>query len=78
MGRGGIVNEDAMAEALDKLDIYHGTDVLEIEPMVQGHPYLSVQAKERLVITPHTGWASQEARKKLVEMVADNIKSANF
>ncbi|PKH03770.1 hydroxyacid dehydrogenase [Psychromonas sp. MB-3u-54] len=78
MGRGGIINEDAMAEALDQLDIYHGTDVLEIEPMIKGHPYLSVQAKERLVITPHTGWASQEARKKLVGMVADNIKSANF
>ncbi|MFT6927553.1 MAG: lactate dehydrogenase-like 2-hydroxyacid dehydrogenase [Psychromonas sp.] len=78
MGRGGIINEAAMAEAVDQLGIYHGTDVLEVEPMIADHPYLSVQAKERLVITPHTAWASQEARKKLVQMVADNIESANL
>ncbi|HEY7865359.1 MAG TPA: D-2-hydroxyacid dehydrogenase [Psychromonas sp.] len=78
MGRGGIVNEQEMADAIDQLGIYHGTDVLEVEPMVQDHPYFSVQAKDRLLITPHTGWASKEARKKLVEMVADNIESANL
>jgi lactate dehydrogenase-like 2-hydroxyacid dehydrogenase len=30
------------------------------------------------VMTPHTAWASQEARTKLVNMIVDNIKSANF
>ena len=78
LGRGGIINEQSMAEALDQLDIYHGTDVLEVEPMQQNHPYFSVKAKDRLVITPHTGWASVEARKTLLEMIVKNIASANL
>jgi lactate dehydrogenase-like 2-hydroxyacid dehydrogenase len=78
LGRGGIVNEQAMAEAIDQLDIYHGTDVLEVEPMLQEHPYFSVREKHRLLITPHTAWASKEARTKLIEMVVNNIESANL
>ena len=75
LGRGGIINEQDMAEALDKMDIYHGTDVLEVEPMQTDHPYFSVQAQFRLMITPHTAWASSEARKTLVRGVVKNIES---
>jgi lactate dehydrogenase-like 2-hydroxyacid dehydrogenase len=78
LGRGGIVNETAMAKAIDQYDIYHGTDVLAVEPMLKDHPYFDVQDKSRLVITPHTAWASKEARSTLIKMVADNIQSTIF
>ncbi|WP_354623756.1 D-2-hydroxyacid dehydrogenase [Psychromonas sp. MME2] len=75
LGRGGIIDEYAMAKAIDNAGLYHGTDVLAEEPMVEGHPYLSVQAKARLVITPHIAWASREAKETLIKAVANNIKS---
>lgn len=74
LGRGGIIDEQAMAEALDSLDIYHGTDVLAVEPMLTEHPYLKVKLSQRLLLTPHTAWASVEARTLLINKVIDNIK----
>ena len=75
LGRGGIIDEDAMAEVLDTRDIYHGSDVLAIEPMVKDHPYFDVKEQYRLVLTPHTAWASSEARTSLVSKIVDNIKN---
>ncbi|WP_372883076.1 D-2-hydroxyacid dehydrogenase [Psychromonas sp.] len=75
LGRGGIIDEQAMAKALDNRDIYHGTDVLAVEPMQKDHPYFSVQAQFRLVITPHTAWASREARETLIKAIVKNIES---
>ncbi|MEG3754761.1 D-2-hydroxyacid dehydrogenase [Psychromonas arctica] len=75
LGRGGIIDESAMATALDTQDIYHGTDVLAVEPMQENHPYLSVKSEHRLVVTPHTAWASVEARVSLIEKVANNIRT---
>lgn len=74
LGRGGIIDENAMALALDEQDIYHATDVLAIEPMLSNHPYLSLKEKQRLVVTPHIAWASVEARKTLLKQVAENIQ----
>ncbi len=73
LGRGGIIDEVAMAEALETRDIYHATDVLAVEPMAENHPYLSLRASHRLVVTPHTAWASVEARECLLGKVVDNI-----
>lgn len=75
LGRGGIIDEEAMAKAIDQLGIYHGTDVLAVEPMQQDHPYFSVQAQAHLVITPHTAWASSQARETLIKMIVKNITS---
>ncbi len=74
LGRGGIINEVAMAKALDSRDIYHGSDVLASEPMLKDHPYFDIVEKQRLVLTPHTAWASREARKTLVAMIVENIQ----
>jgi len=75
LGRGGIIDEQAMAKALDLYDIYHGTDVLATEPMLENHPYFAVQAQSRLMITPHTAWASSQAREILVNKIVENIQS---
>ena len=75
LGRGGIVNEEAVARIVDEKNIYFGLDVLTAEPMRKNHPFLSVNKKENLYITPHIAWASVEARDKLIALVIENIKS---
>ena len=68
MARGGIVHETALLQALQ-----HGviaaaaSDVLTVEPPSAGHVLL--QACPNLLVTPHVGWASREARQRLVGQV---------
>jgi len=76
LGRGGIVDEEAVAEVIDNREIYIGLDVLAKEPMTNPHVLMSVKHKERLYITPHIAWTSVEAREKLIGMVVGNIKSS--
>lgn len=73
-GRGGIIDEEKIAQIIDEREIYFVTDVLEKEPIRADHPLLKVKNKDRLMITPHIAWASVEARKKLIELSAKNIE----
>ncbi len=77
LGRGGIVDEEAVAKIIDEKDISFGLDVLTKEPMQQNHSLLSVKNKERLYVSPHIAWTSIEARDKLIASVIENIKSLN-
>ena len=77
LGRGGIINEDAIARIIDEKNISFGLDVLTKEPMVQNHPLLSVKNRDNLYITPHIAWTSVEARDTLIASVVENIKSLN-
>ena len=78
LGRGGIINEDAVARIIDEKDIYFGLDVLIKEPMVQNHPLLSIKNADKLYITPHIAWASVEARDKLIASIVENIKETSI
>ena len=74
MGRGGIVDEAALAKAVDEGVIAGaGLDVFVTEPIPEDHPYLRMQHPERMSLAPHVAWASVEARTRLVSMIADNI-----
>ena len=73
-GRGGIVDESAVARAIDERNLRFAADVLETEPMRADHPLLNIKNKENLILTPHVAWASFEARERLVAMIAENIK----
>lgn len=76
LGRGGIVNEKDLAQALDKCIIAGAAlDVLQNEPIKGDNPLLSVSSSERLIITPHIAWASIDARKRLVSEVMLNIEA---
>ncbi len=75
LGRGGIINEEAVLRIVDERDILFGLDVLSREPMEQNNPLLHVKNRDNLYITPHIAWSSIEARKTLIEGVANNIKS---
>ena len=74
LGRGGIINEADLAKIIDEKEIYCGIDVVSVEPILESNPLLKVKNKERLLLTPHIGWASIEARTKLISLVASNIK----
>ncbi|MDA7848198.1 D-2-hydroxyacid dehydrogenase [Sulfurospirillum sp.] len=75
VGRGGIVDEADLAEAIDNNGILAGLDVTAIEPMEEDNRLLHVKKKENLIITPHIAWASYEARVELMKIVANNIRS---
>ncbi|MDH5570735.1 MAG: 2-hydroxyacid dehydrogenase [Gammaproteobacteria bacterium] len=73
--RGGLVDEQALLWALKEGEIAGaGLDVLSIEPPPNDHVLLS-QNFPNLIITPHIAWASYESRQRLVEQLAENIKS---
>ena len=75
MGRGGIIVEEDLVRALDEgLIAGAGVDVFTKEPVPNDHPYLRVKHPERLLLTPHIGWTSREARVCLVDKIAANIK----
>ena len=70
-GRGPLINEQDLANALQNGTIAGaGLDVLSTEPPAADNPLLSAP---NCIITPHIAWASFEARKRLLQMVADNI-----
>ena len=48
-------------------------DVFTKEPVPADHPFLHLNHPERLLLTPHIGWASREARVCLVGKIAENI-----
>jgi len=73
LGRGGIVDEDALSVIIDVKPIFVGLDVLAKEPMKTPHPLLGVKHPERLYITPHIAWTSIEARQRLIEATIENI-----
>ena len=74
MGRGGIVDEAALAAATDAGTIAGAAlDVFVKEPVPADNPLLHVKHPERLRLAPHAAWASVEARRRLVQQIADNI-----
>jgi len=76
--RGGLVNEQALADALRAGDIGGaGFDVLTEEPPRNGNPLLADDIPN-LIITPHSAWASREARQRIVQITACNLKSLEF
>ena len=75
LGRGGIVDEAALAAAVDAGELGGaGLDVFVTEPLPENNPLLGMEHPERIVLTPHIGWASAEARERLIAGIAGNIR----
>lgn len=73
--RGGIVNEQALADALeDGVIAGAGVDVLTEEPPINGNPLLNPEIPN-LIVTPHSAWVAKESRQRLISQVAENIKA---
>lgn len=74
VARGGIVNEQALAEALNNKTIRGAAlDVFSSEPLRES-PLYNLQDPYRLLASPHNAWSSVEAIDRLVECIAQNIK----
>lgn len=75
VGRGPIINELDLAEALNNKTIAAaGLDVLSVEPMQEDNPLRGIKDSERLLITPHIAWAGVEARNRLMGIILGQIK----
>lgn len=73
-GRGPLVDEKALAEALNCRALRGaGVDVLSCEPPTIDNPLLYAR---NCYITPHLGWATFEARQRLMDIAVANV--ANF
>jgi glycerate dehydrogenase len=71
--RGPLVVENDLAEALNEGIIAGAAlDVLSVEPPSASNPLLRAK---NCIITPHVAWATLSARKRLLEIAVDNIKS---
>ncbi|MBY6240939.1 D-2-hydroxyacid dehydrogenase [Methylosinus sp. Sm6] len=71
--RGGIVDEQALADALRNGVIAGaGFDVLTVEPPKQGNILLDPTIPN-LIVTPHVAWASKEAMQVLADQLIDNV-----
>lgn len=74
-GRGGIVDENALAQAINDNQIGGaGIDVFENEPIKSDNPLLTISNREKIVLTPHIAWSSVEARTELIDGVKKNIE----
>ena len=73
--RGGLIDEQALADALRSGHLGGAaTDVLSVEPPVQGNPLLAGDIP-RLIVTPHSAWGAVEARQRIVGQLAENAQA---
>ena len=71
--RGGVIDEKALVQALDSGRIYAaGLDVLTVEPPVADNPLLHAH---NCYVTPHIGWTTVEARRRLMDVALENVKA---
>ncbi|MFM1996786.1 MAG: lactate dehydrogenase/2-hydroxyacid dehydrogenase, partial [Planctomycetota bacterium] len=76
--RGPLVDEAALAAALTAGRIAGaGLDVLSVEPPPASNPLLELPfpQAQRCVITPHVAWATRNARRRLIEATAENLRA---
>lgn len=75
--RGGIVVEKDLVRALNNgLVAGAAVDTFEQEPLPASHPYIAeLKDPSTLILSPHIGWTSVEARLKLVGILEDNIRT---
>jgi glycerate dehydrogenase len=73
--RGGLVVEEDLVQAINEgLISGAGFDCLVAEPPTRDHPFTAVMGRPNVIITPHVGWASQEAMQACWQQVIDNIE----
>lgn len=76
VARGNVVDEQAVADGIKFGTLYgFGCDVYSTEPFPEDHPYNKILLHDNVILTPHMAWGGYETRLRLVNEVAENIKS---
>ena len=71
--RGPLVIEQDLADALESGKVYAAAvDVVATEPINDDSPLLTAK---NIIITPHISWAAKEARRRIMDITADNIRA---
>ena len=72
-GRGQLIVEEDLAAALTRGKVgYAAVDVASTEPIAAENPLLTAP---NCIITPHISWATKEARERIMQTTADNVRS---
>ena len=72
-GRGQLIVEKDLAAALTRGKVaYAAVDVASSEPIAAENPLLHAP---NCIITPHISWATKEARERIMQMTADNVRA---
>lgn len=71
VGRGSLIDADALVAALRSGRIRAALDVFEDEPLPAGHPLWSAPG---LVLTPHVGGASEAMHPRIVRLIRRQIE----
>lgn len=75
VARGGIIDEAALAEALNDGKVAAAAlDVFSVEPLRES-PLYDVKDRYRLLASPHNAWSAAEAIDRLIDCVAANIRN---
>jgi glycerate dehydrogenase len=73
MARGGLINESDLADCLNNEVLAAAClDVVSAEPIDPNNPLLSAK---NCLLTPHIAWTTVEARSRLMNFVAQNIRA---
>ncbi|MFM2482926.1 D-2-hydroxyacid dehydrogenase [Celerinatantimonas sp. YJH-8] len=73
--RGGIVNEQALLDALTEQQIAGaGFDVSDNEPPKEDSPLMQAAQLDNCILTPHIAWAATESRETLIAQLIENIQ----
>ena len=71
--RGPLIHQQDLAEALNSGKVFAaGLDVVDTEPIRGDNPLLKAK---NCIITPHISWAPREARQRIMDMAAGNLKA---
>ena len=72
-GRGGLVDEAALASALKSGKLYAaGVDVVSVEPILPDNPLLDC---DNCLITPHVAWTPRTCRQRVMDIAVNNLRS---
>ena len=75
VARGGIIDEAALTEALNSGWVAAAAlDVFSVEPLRES-PLYDIKDKYRLLASPHNAWSAAEAIDRLIDCVAENIRT---
>lgn len=71
VGRGGLIDQEALLAELDKGRLWASLDVTDPEPLPPGHP---LQGHPRCRITPHVSWSNPDINRRIMERLVENIR----